>query len=71
MYMDELEILMCIRSDVAEIKAYNVDTQRRLKCLETTDSKYDGRLRRLEVVLLPISACLGYIGVNLWNLLNK
>ena len=69
--MDELEILMEIREDVAEIRAYNVDVQRRATELEYAKNCHDTRIRRVEVALLPISAGIGWIALQFTNFLNK
>ena len=56
-----LEILMQIQSDVSAIRAHGEDMRRRQNCAEADIQKHDTRLRRLEVILLPISAVIGWI----------
>jgi hypothetical protein len=69
--MDELELLMSIKSDVSAIRAYNVATDRRLKRHDDDIKAHDTRLRRVEVVFLPISAGIGWIALQLTHFLNK
>lgn len=59
--LNQIELLMEIREDIGEIKAYNVDVQRRIKTVEDTLDKRDVRLRRLEIAILPILAVIGWI----------
>lgn len=69
--VEQIEILMEIREDIAEIKAYNVDVQRRISLVETTLEKRDTRLRRVEFAILPISAAIGWVAMNITDFLNK
>lgn len=62
--MEQSEILMDIRADIGEIKAYHVDMQRRILTAEQTLDKRDSRLRRVEIAILPISAAIGWIAIN-------
>lgn len=68
--MELNEILMDIRQDIGEIKAYNEDVQRRIKTVEDTLEKRDTRLRRVEFAILPISAAIGWIVINVTQFLK-
>lgn len=69
--LNQIEILMEIREDIGEIKAYNVDVQRRIGVVEKTLEKRDVRLRRVEFAILPISAAIGWIAITVTNYFNK
>lgn len=69
--MELNEILMDIRQDIGEIKAYNKDVQRRIKEVEDTLEKRDTRLRRVEFAILPISAAIGWIVINVTQFLKQ
>lgn len=69
--MELNEILMDIRQDIGEIKAYNKDVQRRIKDVEDTLEKRDTRLRRVEFAILPISAAIGWIVINVTQFLKQ
>ena len=69
--MELNEILMDIRQDIGEIKAYNEDVQRRIKAVEDTLEKRDTRLRRVEFAILPISAAIGWIVINVAQFLKQ
>ena len=61
--MDQMELLMEIREDVASIKANmnNVcdDVQEVRKVLDT----HDTRIKRLELIVLPIVAVVSFLGI--------
>lgn len=69
--VDEFELLMEIREDVAAIRAYNESVEKRLVRSEARADSYDSRLRKVEIAILPISAGLGWIIVHLYALLTE
>lgn len=69
--MEQIAILMEIKEDVSAIRAHNIDVQRRIQVLETDKNRHDTRIRRVEIALLPISAGIGWIALQITAILNK
>ena len=69
--MNELEILISIKEDVAAIRAHETDILRRIDDLECSDISHDKRIRKLEIVMLPIYGAIAWIGLHIFDYFNK